>query len=203
MTKEITNIVKQETMSSTQLAEMLGYEKKHLHEKIKKMFPEEVDGRSFRPSLDSRGYVAEYHLPEVESKMLVASCDIGYLRVITEYWVDRKNPKPKSTRELLNEVHKHLEQKMDVIEDCQVNANPLSYYLGGSAYIASKAALQLKEQGLIKDHVHDGMKLGWDLTDKGKEAEIATRATGDNSRTRTLRYLPKVMEYIDQDELLS
>jgi phage antirepressor YoqD-like protein len=87
--KDIVNVSSQETMSSTQLAELLGKQKKHIHEKIKKMFPDKIDGRIIRPSFDSRGYVVEYHLPELESKMFVAKEDINYLEKITRFWIDR------------------------------------------------------------------------------------------------------------------
>ena len=46
----------QETMTSSQLAEMLDYEKKEINRKIKKMFGEKIDGGVITPSLDSRGY---------------------------------------------------------------------------------------------------------------------------------------------------
>ena len=95
------------TMTSTQLAEMLGKQKKHIHEKIKKMFSEKIDGQIIRPSLDSRGYVAEYHLPELESKMFVAQEDINYLEKITQFWIDQ-NSKALSPAEQLLENAKRL-----------------------------------------------------------------------------------------------
>jgi len=51
------------TMTSTQLAEMLGMEKKEIHRELQHNFQDEIDGGIISPSLDSRGYVAEYHLP--------------------------------------------------------------------------------------------------------------------------------------------
>ena len=71
-------VLNQEAMTSTQLAAMLGKEKNHVNEAIKKMFPNEIDDRKIRSSLDSRGYVIDYHLPEAESVMYVATKDINY-----------------------------------------------------------------------------------------------------------------------------
>ena len=84
-----------ETMSSTQLAEILGYEKKEVNRKIKDMFSAKIDGGIISPSKDNRGYVTDYHLPELESKMFVAKHDINYLEQITQFWIDNKNQTPK------------------------------------------------------------------------------------------------------------
>jgi len=78
-----------ETMTSTQLAEMLNKQKKEINRKIKLMFQDKIDGGVIRPSLDARGYVAEYHVPELEAKMFVAKNDISYLEKITQYWIDK------------------------------------------------------------------------------------------------------------------
>lgn len=77
------------TMTSSQLAEMLGYEKKEINRKIKSIFQAKIDGGVITPSFDKRGYVSEYNLPELESKMFVARHDITYLEKITKYWIDR------------------------------------------------------------------------------------------------------------------
>ena len=79
------------TMTSSELAELLGKAKKHINEKIKKLFPKEIEGRIIRPSLNPNGTVVEYHLPEIECKMFVAKYDMGYLRLITEFWVQKGN----------------------------------------------------------------------------------------------------------------
>jgi len=83
-------MLNQETMSSTQLAGLLGKEKKEINRNIKEMFPKEIDGGYFAPSLDTRGYVLDYNLPETETHMFVAKNDIGHLRKLSEYWVQRK-----------------------------------------------------------------------------------------------------------------
>ena len=94
-----------ETMTSTQLAEMLGYEKKEINRKIKEMFRDKIDGGKIPPSLDSRGYVTEYHLPELESKMFVAKYDINYLETITQFWIDRnKTPAPEPALQVPSSV---------------------------------------------------------------------------------------------------
>ncbi len=80
---------KQQTMTSSQLAEMLGFESKSsINKAIRKMF-DDSKLESFNPSLDSRGYVVDYHLPELESKMFVAKHDINYLQKITEFWISK------------------------------------------------------------------------------------------------------------------
>lgn len=77
------------TMTSSELAELLGYEKKEVNRKIKAMFAEKIDGGEISPSLDSRGYVDYYHLPEKESKMFVARHDIDYLEMVIDYWMGK------------------------------------------------------------------------------------------------------------------
>jgi len=68
------------TMTSSEFAEMAGRKKKHINEKIRLEFLDEIDGGIIRPSLDTRGYVKEYYLPETESIMLAAMLDKSYLR---------------------------------------------------------------------------------------------------------------------------
>lgn len=86
-------------MSSSQLGELLGYEKKEVNRKILAMFQAEIDGGVISPSLDGRGYVDEYHLPEVESNMFAAKWNIQHLRKVTEYFVSA--PKPMSQLEMI------------------------------------------------------------------------------------------------------
>ena len=81
-----------QTMSSSQLLEMLHFESiSSLNKAIRTMFAQEIDDSNLESSLDERGYVKEYFLPEVESKMFVAKHNINYLRKITEYWVSKNN----------------------------------------------------------------------------------------------------------------
>lgn len=109
------------TMTSTQLAEMLHKEKKEINREIRKMFQDKIDGGIITPSLDSRGYVVEYHLPELESKMFVAKKDINYLEKITRFWIDQ-NSKVLSPAEQLLENAKRLvahERELAAIKDRQ------------------------------------------------------------------------------------
>lgn len=78
------------TMSSADLALMLNFEKKEINRKIKLMFVHKIDGGIISPSFDGRGYVDNYFLPELESKMFVAKHDIHYLEKITQYWIDQR-----------------------------------------------------------------------------------------------------------------
>lgn len=83
---------KVQTMSSTQLVEMLHFESKSsLNRAIRNMFEGKIDDAVIASSRDSRGYVDEYYLPELESKMFVAKHDINYLEEITQFWIDNKN----------------------------------------------------------------------------------------------------------------
>jgi len=87
------------TMSSTQLGELLGYEKKEVNRKILAMFQSEIDGGIISPSFDSRGYIEEYNLPEVESQMFAAKWNIKHLRKVVEFFVSA--PKPMSQLEMI------------------------------------------------------------------------------------------------------
>jgi len=67
------------TMTSTELMNVLvddngcyKYTKSIINQKIKEMFQDKTDDQKILPSLDARGYVDEYHLPETESIMFVA-----------------------------------------------------------------------------------------------------------------------------------
>ena len=62
------------TMTSTQLAELLGYEKKEVNKKIRAMFGEKESRELFSPVESTglnAGFVDYYNLPELESKMFV------------------------------------------------------------------------------------------------------------------------------------
>lgn len=108
---------KQETMTSSQLAELLGKEKKEINRNIKAMFGDEIDGGRIPPSLDSRGYVIDYHLPELESKMFVAKHDISYLKKITQFWIDNKKPAPKElTRKEILVMALEAEERAEAAE---------------------------------------------------------------------------------------
>ena len=80
------------TMSSTELGELLGYEKKEVNRKVLSMFQSEIDGVIITPSLDARGYVTEYHLPEIEAQMFAAKWNIQHLRKVVEFFIDNQAP---------------------------------------------------------------------------------------------------------------
>ena len=113
----------QKTMTSIELSKMLAIEKKSLHRKIKEIFRSEIDGGIITPSLDSRGYVASYLMPEIESKMLVARCDNSYLRTITEYWVNKSKTQhqiPQTFSEALklaSDQAKTIEKQIQSLEN--------------------------------------------------------------------------------------
>ena len=86
-----TTSTQEETMTSTQIASIIGYEKKEVNRKIKEMFPVEIDGGEIPPSLDSRGYIAEYHLSELHSTMFVGRWHTPFLRQLAEFWLKRKD----------------------------------------------------------------------------------------------------------------
>jgi len=85
-----------ETMSSTQLAELLHFESKSsLNKAIRLMFQDKINDSIIESSKDSRGYVIDYHLPELESKMFVAKHNIEFLEKITKFWIDRDKSSEK------------------------------------------------------------------------------------------------------------
>lgn len=81
-----------ETMTSSQLSELLNYPKKEINRKIKSMFSHKIVGGIISPTLRANSQVDEYNLPELESKMFVAKHDINYLEKITAYWINRTKP---------------------------------------------------------------------------------------------------------------
>lgn len=81
-------------MSSTQLVDMLHFESKSsLNRAIRDMFKQKIDDAVIASSKDSRGYVIDYFLPELESKMFVAKNNIDYLETITKFWIDNNEQK--------------------------------------------------------------------------------------------------------------
>jgi len=103
-----------ETMSSTQLAEMLNKEKKEVNRLIREMFPTEIAGGDF-PLTESTGLnagkVDAYHLPETQSIMFVAKHDITYLKKIAEYWKNRHEPMPQlSAMQMIAQIAIHTDK---------------------------------------------------------------------------------------------
>lgn len=93
------------TMSSIELADLLGYEKKEVNKKIRAMFGEIKVRETFSPTLRANGQVDFYSLPELESKMFVAKYDIEYLETITQFWIDKgKSAQPLWIQQLSPEA---------------------------------------------------------------------------------------------------
>lgn len=97
--------VNAKTMSSSQLGELLNYEKKEVNRKILAMFKPEIDGGIITPSFDERGYVTEYHLPEIESQMFAAKWNIQHLRKVIEYFVSTPVPALTQDQQLTALAH--------------------------------------------------------------------------------------------------
>jgi phage antirepressor YoqD-like protein len=90
-------------MSSIEIIQMLnkgkGFPVTHknrghhdLRKKIRHMFQKEISLGKISESgfTNDRGKILPvYLLPEIESKMLVASVDVSYLRQITEFWINK------------------------------------------------------------------------------------------------------------------
>ncbi len=112
------------TMSSTQLSEMLGQRKTDIHKDIRRIFKDKIDKGIIPSSTDSRGYVTDYHLPELESKMFVAKKDINYLEKITRFWID-ENSKVLSPAEQLLENAKRLVAHEKELEQLNVRTKAL------------------------------------------------------------------------------
>ena len=64
------------TMSSSQLAEILDYKKEDINKKVRLMFADKIATEIISVALDNQNRVKEYHLPELESKMFVAKHNI-------------------------------------------------------------------------------------------------------------------------------
>ncbi|AUR86602.1 antirepressor protein [Vibrio phage 1.087.A._10N.261.45.F9] len=78
------------TMSSSDLAELIGVERKEANRKIRDMFKDEIAGGIISPTLRANGQVEYYMLPEIESTMFVGKWHTPFLRALSEYWVNRK-----------------------------------------------------------------------------------------------------------------
>ena len=83
------------TMSSSQLSELLGFEKKEVNKKICAMFPHEIAGEIISLTLRENGQVIEYHLPEIESQMFAAKWNIQHLRKVVEYFIAKPAVQPE------------------------------------------------------------------------------------------------------------
>lgn len=122
------------TMTSSQLAEMLGYQKKEINKKIRTMFGEIIAREKFSPSIRGNGQVDFYNLPELESKMFVAKHDIEYLEKITKYWIGKgENSNPAWLSQLtpeakiaLNDMSKQLSVANEEVDRLQGVCNTIT-----------------------------------------------------------------------------
>jgi hypothetical protein len=116
-------ILNKETMSSTQLSELLHYDRKEINKKIRSIFAEKIYRGIISITPRPNGQVEEYYLPELESKMLVAKHDDKYLEQITQYWIDRNKPVMKTRLELAKEqvaLLEDLERKELEVKELKV-----------------------------------------------------------------------------------
>lgn len=146
----------QETMTSSQLAHMLGIEKKEVNRKIKSMFPIEIDGGEIPPSIDNRGYIVEYHLNELYSTMFVAKWHSPFLRKISQYWIDRKQPSSMTPIELIANIATSMVKQEKQLASQQVELSSMS----------SKVDLIGSKVDKIQD-LSDELKLGYVSVHKG------------------------------------
>lgn len=179
---------KQETMTSSQLAELLGKEKKEINRNIKAMFGDEIDGGRIPPSLDSRGYVIDYHLPELESKMFVAKHDISYLKKITQFWIDNK--KPALPQDLPTALRLYADQLEITASQEKLIAEQKPKALFADAVTSSASSILVGE--LAKLICQNGVKIGqnrlfvW-LRDNG----YLVRQRGENFNLPTQRSMDR------------
>ena len=109
-----------ETMKTTDLHKIVfantgKHEKlRNFHVKIRNVLgiQSNGDGVAFKPSLDSRGYVAHYNLDETECHMIMASVDSKHLRMIVTIFIEARNAalKPKTRLELAIEQVKLIKE---------------------------------------------------------------------------------------------
>lgn len=87
-----------ETMTSTQLASLLGYEKKEVNRKIKEMFSDKITGGEIPLENSRYGGVEEYYLNELQSTMFVGKWNNPFLKQLSEFWIAHKHQQlPMST----------------------------------------------------------------------------------------------------------
>ena len=123
-----------ETMTSSQLAEILGFKSKSaVNKKIRIFFDgDRMESLRKTAAYDNRGYVTEYHLPELESKMFVAKHDINYLEIITQFWIDKGQQKeqfqiPQTFGEALQLAANQAQQiEMQALEIKEVKTKVIS-----------------------------------------------------------------------------
>ena len=80
--------MKTKTITSTQLAEMLGKDRKVINRDIRKMFLDKIKIGKIFFTINFDGHVFDFYLPELEAKSFIVETDINYLEKITQFWID-------------------------------------------------------------------------------------------------------------------
>lgn len=114
------NAAAMKTMSSSQLGELLGYDKSTTNRKIKDMFEAEIVGGIITSTNRENNQVSEYHLPEVESQMFAAKWNIQHLRKVVEFFVS--TPQKVETPEQLMARALISAQSVIASKDAQIEA---------------------------------------------------------------------------------
>ena len=173
-------------MSSSQFSELLGYSKIQVNKKIREMFAQEIDDKKILSSLDLRGYVNEYYLPEIEANMLVAKWDINHLRTISSYFIQ----KPMTQMEMIAS----MSNGMVTIERQQLEQANL---LSETTLRIDNELAELKEDIKSKIKVHDvrpqstvtitGIKKGFDkVKPQGFSLEYVSNLVQDAIRSGSI-----------------
>lgn len=148
---------KVETMSSTELSDLLNYEKKEVNKKIRAMFEAEIAGGEISLALDSQGRVSEYHLNELYSTMFVGRWNNPFLRKLAQFWIDRKNDKPAlpdftNPAEAARAWATEFEQKQIALEKIEADKPKVEFAESISSSVnsfdLSEASKRLKVKGL-------------------------------------------------------
>ena len=125
-----TNTATMKTMSSSQLGELLGYDKSTTNRKIKDMFEAEIVGGIITSTNRENNQVSEYYLPEVESQMFAAKWNIQHLRKVVEFFVSVPDPAvvlPGNYIEALQALIESEKEKSAAQEQLQLAAPKVAF----------------------------------------------------------------------------
>jgi len=139
--------VNNKTMSSSQLAEILGYEKKEVNKKVRAMFGDDKAREVFSPACDAQNRVVDYNLPEKESKMFVAKHDIDYLEQVIQFWISCNNAKvlPISYIDALKELIIVEESRLIAVKTVEKLNTIIDNEFGYSSILRAARFLGVKE----------------------------------------------------------
>ena len=197
---DLISVENMETMSSSELAILLGREIQDVNKSIRQIFQEKIVTEIISVTLRKNGQVLNYHLPELEAKMFVAKKDINYLEKITQFWIDKNNTqdvipstkKEKIDLELLGAEYASrmlnwskastLEVIHKIYENHNVNTNMLPIYTRDvKATFSAKDLLKKNECGVSSIAFNKLMIAGGFM-------EIAER-TGSKGQVKTFKVL--------------